>query len=94
MFRIIYFRAIAKSIAILIGALRFFVVKRDRINAKLRQIVQFRRFRNSVVVRVLPQPQRRKDRVSAIDLPVAITAISWLVVFGEREKSIAFDSRW
>src|SRR5437016_1001491 len=95
MLRIVNVRAVTESVAVLVCSFRLFVIKRDGINTKLRQRVQLGWFRDSVVIRVLPQSQRIEDRITLIDYSVAISAVCRLVVFGKSIESVETNAgRW
>src|SRR2546423_1752755 len=46
------------------------------------------RLGDAVVVRILPEPQRAKDGVAAVNQSVAIAAVRWLIKLGERAEAI------
>ena len=52
--RIVNLGSVTELVAVLIGASRLFIIERYGVNAKFSERVQFRRFRNSIVIRVLP----------------------------------------
>ena len=63
MSRVINFCSITEFVAVLVSALRLFVVKRNRINSKGVQRMQFRRLRHSIVI-LFEQGNTRKLGVS------------------------------
>ena len=71
--RVVNLSPITELIAIFVRSLRKFVIKRDRINAKLWKGMKLPWFGDAVVVRVLPQSQAGEDRITAIDNAVAVT---------------------
>src|SRR5205823_10808469 len=93
MLRIVDLGPIPETIAVLVRAFRLFVIKRDGIDTKLRQRVQLRRFRDAIVVCVLPQSQRAENGVVLVDDSIAVSALRRLVVFSQSEKSISLNSR-
>src|SRR6266550_4319517 len=95
MLRIIHLSAVAKLISKLINSFRFFVINRDRPDTKFRQGVQFRWLRDTVVIGVLPEAQRRKYRVATTSQPVTVAAIRSFVILSQSEKTIlALAHRW
>ena len=92
MFRIVNLRAVTEFVAVLVDLLRFFVGERDGINTELRQRVQLRRFRNAIVVVVLPQSQGVEDGVVLVDDSIAVSALRRLVIFSQSEKSISTNA--
>ena len=51
--------------------------------------MQFRGFGNAVVVGILPETQLREDVIMLIDYSISITPVPRLVIFGQREKTVA-----
>jgi len=45
------------------------------------------------MIRVLPQPKARKDRVFPVDKAIAVAAIFWFIEFRECQKSVLVRSR-
>jgi hypothetical protein len=50
--------------------------------------VEFAGLRNSVVVRILPQAQPRKERILLVDDPVAISTVLGFIVFRQRKEAV------
>src|ERR1041384_2492847 len=80
--------AIAKPIAVLVGALRFLVAEIKRRHAQLRQRVQLVRLTAAVVIYILPQPQRAKDRVVAVNHAIAVAAPCRLVILSQSKETV------
>jgi hypothetical protein len=49
--------------------------------------------RDSVVIDVLPEPERGKDAISPIYLTVSIASICWFIVLGKRKEPVSFSPR-
>src|SRR5690242_19641833 len=72
-----------------VGTSRLFVIQRDGIDAKLRQRVHLIRLRGAVVVCVLPESQRGKDCISAINQAVTVAAVLRLIKLSQGRKAVA-----
>src|ERR1044071_7468763 len=92
-FSVVDFCAITKLVTVFISSLRFFVVQRNGIHVERRQRVEFVRFRDAVVIGVLPESQRSKSSITAVYNFVAVSAILWLIKLGQSEEAISLFTR-
>jgi hypothetical protein len=82
------FGAIPELVAVLVNSARKLVIQGDCANPKVRQMVKLARFRDAVVVCVLPEQQSREDGIPAIDYAVPVPAVFRLVEFGQGQEPV------
>lgn len=87
--------AVTENVAVLVLAARFFVSQGDCFDAQHGQREQLGRFRDAVVIHILPEAEARKDRVSFANGFIAVAAIQGLVIFRKRPEAVSlFPQRW
>src|SRR6266705_2362177 len=87
--RVIHLCSIPEAVAVLVGASRLFVVKVNCVNSKRRQGMQLTWFGNAIMIRILPQSQRGRDRIMTVNTPIVIPAVRWFIVLCQRKETIA-----
>ena len=80
--------AITELIPELISSPGFLVSQCEREDAQFGKSVQFTGLRNAVVVFVNPKQEMGEYGIAAVDDPVAVSSIFWLVEFGQGRKTI------
>ncbi len=87
-FGVIYLGAILKFVAVCVRTFRLLVGEMQPHDIERRQGAQLAGFTHAVVIRVLPQPQRGKDRISRINQAVAVAAVTCPIIDGEGEEAV------
>ena len=85
---VFHLRAVTEPISVLISSLRFLVIEFKGLETKLGEVMQLIRFRDAVVICILPELKTDEDGVMIIDHAVSIAAVRRLVVFRQRKEAI------
>lgn len=91
---IVNFSAVPEPVFMPVSAVGLMIIKLDCLYTKLWQSEQFIRFRNAVVIPILPQPQTGKDGVLSVNFAVAVPVVFRLVEFSQSNKTVLFLTWW